>query len=197
MAAVWFRRLAEVPGVGYTASLRVDRRSLPGHDTRPRETSGFLTWPTREGATSQSPAGGYCSNFREETNPNEILQRILEALELPGVPSDYHFTLMPGVERLWRYVRDNPELLEHIEALCLTDIRLVEEYPSIVEIETQGRKTFCLIPTFNLLIKLYRENGFYVEASDTARRARRFDNSAPEAEKVDAVVRSVTDENEP
>ncbi len=193
MPEVWFRRLGDVPQVGYAGSPRVDRLRLPGHDATPDPRFG--SWPTPDGSTSQSPAKGHFGYEEEKGDPDAILQRVLEAIELPGTPTDYHFILLPGIEALWRAARYNPELIEQIEALCLLDLRLVEAYPTIVEFETPRGMTYVRIPAFDLLIRLYRENGFFEEARDIARRAHRFDNGGREAEAVEEAVKCLKEED--
>ena len=59
----WFRRLAEVPGVGYEGSPGVDRTRLPGHDATPKidrydydgERREYMSWPMKGGSTSVYP----------------------------------------------------------------------------------------------------------------------------------------------
>jgi hypothetical protein len=51
MAAVWFRRLGDVPGLDYSPPVVVDREALPRHDATPENRedlpiSGYLSWGT-------------------------------------------------------------------------------------------------------------------------------------------------------
>src|SRR5690242_2972974 len=97
---VWYRRLADVPGVRYPGSPGVDRRRLPGHNAVPT-VSGYefdgkrtetLSWSTTDGITSASPAQRHAIADQHVTTP-AVLGRLREALELPGQASDYHFAL--------------------------------------------------------------------------------------------------------
>jgi hypothetical protein len=51
MAAAWFRRLGDVPGLDYSPPVVVDRNALPRHDATPENrddlpASGYLSWGT-------------------------------------------------------------------------------------------------------------------------------------------------------
>src|SRR6266446_322785 len=96
----WFRRLADIPGVGYEGSTRVDRAKLPGHDAVPEQHDllidgkhhEFLSWPTisGNGTTDASPVQR-AQRAGQGTSTVELLQHLNEVLELPGEPDDYHF----------------------------------------------------------------------------------------------------------
>ena len=61
----WFRRFAEVPGLGYQSDPHVDARKLAGHGSVPKvirfeldgEIHESLEWGTLEESGSSSPAG--------------------------------------------------------------------------------------------------------------------------------------------
>src|SRR5438128_2270202 len=103
MAPRWFKRLADVPDVGYPGSPGIDRRTLLGHDDQPKlevwsDLDGrqheWLNWPLRgvpDGSTSASPASEHARELEDDASAEGILRNLYEALELPGTLSDYHF----------------------------------------------------------------------------------------------------------
>lgn len=157
----WFRRLAEVPKVGYASQPDVDRRRLPGHDLRPQvDTFDFegkpdrwLSWPTAEGSSSQSPVSAWCSfDDSRHMSAADVLRRTYEALELPGTASDYHFALLHSYQTLWTRCRDQAQVLLEFERLCLTDIALVESRPDILQMGGEDEKFWASVPAFRYLI---------------------------------------------
>ncbi len=95
----WYRRLAEVPRIGYEPDPSIDRTKLPGHDAVPRihryEFDGkqheSLDWPMKDGTTSASPSQSWETKPRRgESECKTTLRQVRESLELPGKLSDYH-----------------------------------------------------------------------------------------------------------
>ncbi len=178
---LWYRRLADVPGVGYLASAQVDRGGLTGHDAVPKvsvyefdgERKESLSWSLPNGTTSASPAQRHATAEQNEPTP-ALLRRVRETLELPGEPSNYHFALLNACEELWQRRRESPHLFEELEDLCLLDIRLIEAQPQIVTNTYGNGPDFFQVPAFGRLIQLYEREGFLHEALKIAERAEHF-----------------------
>jgi hypothetical protein len=172
--------MAAVPGVGYGGQPQIDPKRLPGYGARPRvrkssdgeDLAGvYVTWELPGGeTTSLSPVASHTS-FGERQAWADVLRQVYEALELPGTPSDYHFALLRAYELLWKQRRESPEVLPHIERLCLLDIALVENRPETVR-HSDGPTPFTArVPAFSYLTTLYEREGFLNEALTIARRA--------------------------
>jgi hypothetical protein len=179
----WFRRLAEVPGVGYQGSPGVDRTRLPGHDTVPKidrydydgERREYLMWPTKDGSTSASPAKHWETKPRkDETKALTALRQLLETLELPGTLSDYHFAIQSCHDALRGDAREEPWVLEEVERLCWLNIRLIESYPETITSEYNGDRTYYSVSPFHRLIGMYEREGFLREALEVARVGEKF-----------------------
>lgn len=180
----WYRRLADVPGVGYAGNSSIDRGRLPGVNARPevrtyefggkRHTS--LSWPTADGSTSASPAQSWTSPPRRgEQESDTALRHLHEALELPGVLSDYHFAIQQCCEMLWQHRLQTPHVLPALEELCMLDIRLIETYPEIIRFENRDHTVqYALVRAYGYLIRLYEREGYLHEALDLAQREARF-----------------------
>lgn len=192
----WFHRLADVPGVNYTGYPGMQRTRLPGHHARPQivtftfdgKRHESLRWPTRGGETSASPAKthGFLSLPDQEESPQLLLQRMYEALELPGEPTDYHFIIQSCIEELWKRKRrqQDPSLLERIEELCWLDIRLVEAKPDAIAFDHHGTQRYFHVVAFTHLMRLYEREGFLHEALEVAQRATRFSPDVMDAEQL-------------
>ena len=181
----WYARFAEVPGVSYTGSPSVQRTRLPGHNLKPDVRRSdvddrhreFLWWTHGDGTSSSaSPARNWLAQpLPADVAPAAILQHLYEALELPGVASDYHFAIQGCFERLWGQRRTHPWILREIEKLCWLDIRLLEALPDTLRHEqTDGTSFYARSIAFERLIHLYERNGYLAEALDVAQRATRF-----------------------
>ena len=197
----WFRRFADIPGVGYAGDPRIWRSRLPGHDAVPRHhrdavggsRSGVLTWSTKEGYTSASPASldaNASSSPQADEFPQAQLQRLYEALELPGTASDYHFAIQHCIGVLWNRRRQEPGLLGELERLCLLNIRLIEARPATITDERDGKVSFYRVLAFDHLLKLYEQEGFLAEAHELAKLATRF-GQAPAVEQLRERLASV------
>jgi hypothetical protein len=200
----WFRRLADVPDVGYTADPRVKRGRLPGHDTVPTislhtfegEPREYLSWPMPNGSTIQSPAGSYSATHLQDSakSAEMLLQRLHETLELPGTVSDYHFAIQRCVEELWRHRQREPTVLQEVERLCWLDIRLIEARPETIVSPKKGDPTYFQILAFGHLVDLYSGEGFLREALEVAERGIRLHQKTPMAELRERLARMDTEE---
>lgn len=199
----WFRRLADVPKLGYQGNPDIDRSSLPHHNAQP-EIQTFtmdgkrhesLMWRTRTGSTSASPAQQWETRKRKGESPMQTqLRRLYEALELPGELSDYHFALLRCYEELWKYRREEPWFVAEIERLCLLDIALVETYPEIIVFDGREGRTYAHVPAFHHLMYLYEQNGYLYDALDIARRAVRMNQGETITESIQKKVARLEEE---
>ncbi|MGI8406869.1 MAG: hypothetical protein ACR2OE_19255 [Thermomicrobiales bacterium] len=182
----WFHRLADIPDIGYLGDPRVQRSALPDWNTVPKiVTHSFdgqqhtsLSWPTKEGATSASPASRYATTTVASTldMPTALLLRHLsEVLELPGTTSDFHFAIQNCIEQLWKRRRQEPGVLPEIERMCLLDLSLIDAHPKSITNEVGREPKYFLVHAFGHLIHLYERNGYLVEALAIARRATRYE----------------------
>lgn len=199
----WFPRLADVPTVGYTSHPDVDRQGLPGHDLTPQvDTFDFeakpdrwLSWPTAEGSTSQSPASAWCSfDDSRHMSAADVLRRTYEALELPGTASDYHFALLRSYQTLWTRFRDQPPTLLDLEQLFLTDIALVESRSDILQPGGDDDKFWASVPAFHYLIQLYEREGYVEDALAIARRGAVLRQGDADVQRLELRVTSLRDE---
>lgn len=179
---VWFSCFADVPGLGYRSQFVSTCGRLPGHAIRPRvsaSTDGAvpthtLLWPTDAGETTRSPAQTWTTQPRPgESATQTALRQLVEALELPGTLSDYHFRLLECCNTLWRSRLEEPELLEDLERACLIDLRLIELYPDRIAAILPGQLTLHVV-TCGRLITLYEREGLLREALVIAERGQRL-----------------------
>ncbi|HZO51335.1 MAG TPA: hypothetical protein VFB63_01395 [Bryobacteraceae bacterium] len=185
----WYRRLADVPGVGYAPAVGVNRKKLKGNDLVPEVRAFSLDGKKHEslswaGGGSQSPAKEHTAASPRETSVAAALKHLAEVLELPGEPADYHFALQGCVESLHRQRRDDPAVYAEIERLCWLNIRLLEACPSAVEFENGGETRYFRILAFAYLVGLYSQEGFLKEALEVAERGARFKQEGLGAEEL-------------
>jgi hypothetical protein len=191
----WFRRLAEVPKVGYSGSPGVDRKKLPGYNASPRlENYEFdgkrhesFWWPLPNGGTSASPARSWQTAPRKGESPAQTeLRQLYETLELPGTISDYHFAIQSYVEKLWSLFINREQLAASnlIEPLCWLDIRLVEAFPDDFKTDFGDSTSYYAIRALGILIRLYEQEGYLYEALDVAQRAVKLDQEHKALEKL-------------
>lgn len=202
----WYERLADVPGVNYEPPLAIDRRMLPGHDSRPQrdvyaydgEKRESWWWPLPDdGVTSASPASEHAAELFAEKSAARILRRLYEALELPGRIADYHYALHSAADALYRLRLEEPQVLSEVERLCWADVRLVEAHPEAVGFDEEGESRFYAIPAFERLILLYEREGYLAEALDVAERAARFEQAHAVRERLAAKLATLRDDGEP
>ncbi len=175
--STWFRRLGDIPGIEWS-SPGVDRLRLPRHDARP-ELRGYefegrrqesLWW---EGGTSASPAQAWVQIDNEQSS-EQIVNRLYEALELPGEPTDYHFAIQSVAALLWSRRRQDPNLLIRIEELSWLDIHLIEACPEAISFESQGSESYYGVAAFHTLLLLYEREGYIDDAIAILKRSERF-----------------------
>jgi len=204
----WYRRLAEVPRIGYEPDPSIDRTKLPGHDAVPRihryEFDGkqheSLDWPMKNGTTSASPSQSWETKTRRgESECKTTLRQMREALELPGKLSDYHFAIQNCHDSLKRFAREEPWVLEEVERLCWLDIRLISEYPETITLEPiaisdkelakiaaerRGERHFFSVSAFHQLMGMYEREGYLREALQVAKIAERFEQCSGKVEEI-------------
>src|SRR5918997_5782543 len=104
--AKWFRRLADVSGVSYEGSLRVDRAKLPGHDDEPTvevyefggERQEHLSWPGARGGSSshatrqmpRRPTLGYGGRGAGDRGAASLVARCCSAAPTSSSSSSVH-----------------------------------------------------------------------------------------------------------
>jgi hypothetical protein len=202
--SIWFRRLGDIPGIEWS-SPGVDRIRLPRHDARP-ELRGYefegrrqesLWW---EGGTSASPAQAWAqqawAQIDDEQSSEQILNRLYEALELPGEPSDYHFAIQGVAAMLWRRRRQDPSLLMRVEELSWLDIRLVEACPAAITFENQGSESYFGVAAFQTLLSLYEREGYIDDAIAVLKRSEHFRHDvSADRERLEAKQAAITAED--
>ena len=184
----WFHRFGDIPGVKYTTPPDIDRTQLPGYDdvpqlreTRPQfQLPASLLWPAGNGRprSSGSPAFHCKVDDSRETRAMPaaaVLRRVAEGLELPGIPSDYHFQIQHGIYALARRQRREPELIPDIERLCWLDIALVQARPDAASTVVNGQRRFYDIQAFRELIQIYETRGDLADALKVAELAVNFE----------------------
>lgn len=181
----WFERLADVPGIGDGAPsgwrriLHLSRAVRPRvqdftFDGRQRET---LLWPSDIGETSASPAQRWQSERRpEESDGGYALRQLEEALEQPGTVTDYHFRIQGCCNALWSGRREHPELIAELERLCLLDLRLIEAFPAMLQVEGQPG-VMLHVEACHRLVYLYEREGYLHEALVCAQRGQHLNQA--------------------
>ncbi|MEU9397457.1 hypothetical protein AB0D86_46710 [Streptomyces sp. NPDC048324] len=171
--AIWFERMAAIPGVRFAGSPGVVRDALAEARVRPEVSYGSPMWPTTEGSTSATPASRHVP---VEASGEDLVARVWEALELPGEAMDYHFVLQGAVDRLWSGRRSYPGGLELLEVFALLDLELMETVPQAVSFDTGSNPTsFVHVTSVPRLIMLLEREGAFGDALGVARRLARFD----------------------
>lgn len=177
----WYRRLADIPGIGYAGD-DARRARLPERDAKPRvqqfefngKQTSSLSWPTPGGGTSASPVHRLAFSARsEQSSAPQLREDVLTALELPGEPSDYHFAMQHVADLLWKRKREEPEHLAFVEWVSWLDVRLVEAHPEAFK-ASPDREEYLAISAFHRLVDLYETEGFLRDALVAAERFARF-----------------------
>ncbi|NRQ38775.1 hypothetical protein HII36_44175 [Nonomuraea sp. NN258] len=173
----WYARMADIPGIGFAGSPDVDRSRLPGAHVRPEQERGsrYLFWPTPDGGTSSSPAHGRAFADTRDMTADRLVRWVWEGVELPGIPSDYHFLLQNAVKQLWSQRRRAPEGLRFVEGFAALDLGLAEAAPYAVAVDEQDlSKGFARLTSVEIWMKLLAAEGALHDASAVSRRATRF-----------------------
>ena len=177
MAAQWYARMADIPGLAFAGGPDVSRSRLAGARLRPRTEYGELMWPMPGGgSTTATPAQTHAgaTDLSDLTVP-ALVRYTWEGLEYPGEPIDYHFIMQAAVEELWRRRRQDPDALGHLETFALLDIALAEATPDAVSFtDAPGERTFVHMSTFIRLLTMYVREGAHRDALDLARRGQRL-----------------------
>ena len=187
----WAPGLAHLPGIDYVAppGTRPPRLS-PNHAT-PRvshhefdgQSRCWLSWETREGSTSASPAQRHGATRPEAMDSaSEILAHLHAGLALPGTPNDYHFAIQHAIDELWKRRKTDAAAILPIEGLCLLDIAIVEAYPT----PFRSGDRFVSMTSTRLLVSLYEHAGDLEAAIELARRVDPFLNGMGEIERLEA-----------
>ncbi|MEV6527113.1 hypothetical protein AB0M43_34805 [Longispora sp. NPDC051575] len=172
---VWYARMADIPGIQFTGSPGVVRADLAESSIRPHTEYGYLSWPTVDGSTSASPAHRRAFGDLSELDGGTLVRQVWEGLELPGEPSDYHFLLQGGVERLWSLRREDPSSLRLVETFAYLDLALIEAAPQAVRIDaTNPHGGYLRITSLERLLTLLEREGALREALALSHRAMRF-----------------------
>ncbi|MFB8050705.1 hypothetical protein [Streptomyces rubiginosohelvolus] len=172
--SAWVERMAVIPGIAFSGSPGVVRKTLRSTKHRPDERYGQAMWPTTEGSTSATPASRHVPF---EARGAELAARVWEALELPGSAMDYHFVLQAAVDRFWSERRSDPDALRLVEIFALLDLELMEAAPQAVSFDSHGSgggATFVRVSSVPRLISLLEREGAFGEALALARRLVRF-----------------------
>lgn len=175
--ATWYKRLAAIPGIGYPGDENL-RKALPNANATPRvERFDFgdrmheaLVWKTRDGTSSASPVHEFAHGSHGDESPEETRDRVLQGLELPGTPSDYHFLIQSAHEQLWGQRRERPDQYPMIEWLCQLNLRLLEVHPETLWIGEDAASGLLRALAFDRLVSLYATEGFETEMIETATR---------------------------
>lgn len=175
---VWYRRFADIRDIGYAGD-EARRGKLRNRDVTPtvmrfeHRGEASLSWPARVGESQISPAASMAGGERDDESSKSLRERVLNALELPGEPLDYHFALQGVADTLWKRRRDEPKQLTFVEWLSWLDVRLIEAHPDAVRI-SQEKEEYVSISALSRLVDLYVREGFLREALDAAERFERF-----------------------
>lgn len=186
---VWYRRLAEVPGVDYAPPSNIDRRKLPGVSASPQLEKFFFDGKPHIsawwGSTTASPAAQHGDSDQarrrsyNEADLQQRLQHVYEALELPGTAQDYHYKLLNACELLWASREVASWALNEVERLSLLDIQLVETHPSDPGTDMDMREVSQ--PAYWRLGMMYQREGYLLEAAEIAERGGRFVRRNPQS----------------
>ena len=170
--ATWFRCFEEVPGIGYQSDpqrrgrLR-QRDAVP--DVKRFEFDGERTESLWWGNSSQSPAHELAmSDSRKETS-QQARERALNALELPGELTDYHFAMQGTVDIIYKRRKSEPQFLAFAEWLAWFDALLVEAYPDSFRISAE-KDEYLRIVSIDFLVELHQREGYLHEALALAER---------------------------
>lgn len=179
---VWFPRFGDIPGVAYetpsSVSLnRLKKRNMRPEQTRYRDTPSMLMW----GSTSASPANEHFRDDDSDFSVEGVLANVAEALELPGIASDYHFGIQGAVQWLWKRRYDDAGVFDEVERLCWLDLQLIQSQPQAVSMERDGATQYFRVVAFQTLVTMYSTEGALTDAVRVLDLARRFEQSESSA----------------
>src|ERR1051326_4060494 len=151
----WYRRFGDIPEISYRTPSEIDPKPLPGYGATPEvhryETGASLWW----GNTSESPAAAHAGFDRASSSAGWIVQRIQEALELPGTASDYHFALAGAAEGLYGRRFNEPTAMSEAERFWLLDVELIEACPNAFVYETSdGTSNYYAFASLSRLVSV-------------------------------------------
>lgn len=192
----WVERMAAIPGIAFSGSPGVVRKTLRGAKDRPDERYGEPMWPTATGSTSATPASRHVPF---EARGAELAVRVWEALELPGSAMDYHFVLQTAVDRFWSERRSDPDGLKLVEVFARLDLGLMEAAPQAVSFDfdaSGGEATFVRVSSVPRLISLLEREGAFQEALALARRLARFEQGGETVSRLSEKAHALTAEAE-
>jgi hypothetical protein len=177
----WFMRFGDVPGIEYPVPAGVDPRKLKGYGLMPKirrreDLPPSLMWDSDGDGygSSASPAHERAFIDLRERSVEFIRRNLVEALELPGIVTDYHFAIQTACEELWRRRLDNPQYLTELERWCRLDLALLKARPHEFQYERDGELSYYLIRAFGYLRSLYEKEGALLEALEVAEEESRF-----------------------
>ncbi|MFF9795344.1 hypothetical protein [Streptomyces bacillaris] len=192
----WVERMAAIPGIAFSGSPGVVRKTLRSAKDRPDERYGEPMWPTPSGSTSATPASRHVP---VEARGAELAARVWEALELPGSAMDYHFVLQTAVDRLWSDRRSDPDGLQLVEVFARLDLELMEAAPQAVSFDLDvsgGDAAFVRVSSVPRLISLLEREGAFHEALELARRLARFKQGEETVSRLSEKAHALTSETQ-
>jgi hypothetical protein len=185
VAVRWLSSFNSIPGVAWEPLVAINVSSLRDRDatasvrrwesySTPGEFHESLEWKSAAGRELHgSPANKHAEDDGRMLTPEGQAQRVSEALNLPGAPSDYHFLMLHAYEALWNARSRDVRAFGWIERLCLADISMFEALPGLAaraDGGTIGIDTIPAFPAFNRLTAMYQREGFLALAADLERR---------------------------
>lgn len=194
----WFHRFGDVPGINYPVPAGVEPKKLKGYGLKPKiqrseDRRPFLWWDSvddGDGSTSASPAHQLASTNRGEKSVEFVLRNLLEALELPGIVTDYHFAIQSACGRLWLDRLENPQYLTELERWCRLDLALLKAKPYGFQYEHDGELSYYSIGAFSYLRSLYEKEGALLEALEVAEEESQFNPNEKQLEQLRERVRA-------
>ncbi len=193
MSIEWFSRFGDIPGIAYESPVGINRAKLKGASERPEvvaygEGRKSLSWRTKDGSTSASPAHDRAFSGASDQSTAALARHLYETLELPGQVSDYHFAIQFFVDELWKRRRDDPSVLTLMERVAWLDVDLVRARPDAITNEHDGTPRFYRVTSFDRLITLYEREGALHEALEVAEIAARFEQQEAKRDELAAGI---------
>jgi hypothetical protein len=194
----WFQRFGDVPGIDYPVPAGVEPKKLKGYGLKPEihrseAMPPSLWWDSLDdgdGSTSASPAHQRASTDLGEESVEFVLRNLVEALELPGIVTDYHFAIQSACGRLWLHRLENPQHLTELERWCRLDLALLKAKPHEFQYEHGGELSYYSIGAFSYLRSIYEKEGALLEALEVAEEESRFNPNEKHLEELRERVRA-------